>query len=259
MTLAAKGLKHSFGSVKALLDVTFSAARGSVCVLIGPNAAGKSTLLRCLCGAMKADEGAVTLDGKPLSELTRARRAASLAYVPQRPVVAAAFSVREIVELGRFALPPNRRRVDGALHRMELGELADRPFAHLSAGQQQRVIIARSLAQLDPDGFLILDEPTAAMDIRHVLETVRLVRELAIQGAGIVLSIHDLTLAAACGDSICLLDHGRVVEAGTSQDVLRPDLLERVFQAPFSWHKCDGDDPILMPSAPKRISTGHIH
>ena len=246
MTLAASSITHRFGKTAALSGVTLAAHRGQITVLIGPNAAGKSTLLRCLSGALDPIEGTITFDGKPLAHLRRSQRAPRIAFVPQRPGVGAAFCVREVVELGRYLLRPDHRRIAQAVERMQIENLLQRPFNELSVGQQQRVTIARALAQVDSTGFLVLDEPTAAMDIRHNLQTIAVLREFARQGGGVILSMHDLSQAATSADIVGILNQGKLVESGSPRQVMQPASMQSVFGAEFSWHSSSFCESLLI-------------
>ncbi len=235
MSLAAQRLSHRYGAIRSLEDVSAEARPGRITAIIGPNAAGKSTLLRCLFGALRPSSGQALLDGAPVHRIRARLVARRVAYVAQRPTVAAAFSVRQVVELGRYALPPSRRRVDEALARLDLAEVADRPFPALSAGQQQRAGLARAVGQLAPDGHLLLDEPTSALDLRHVRDAMRLLRELASGGATVLVSLHDLALAASVADDCWLLDAGRLVAAGPAAEVMEIGRLRAVFGVEFEW------------------------
>lgn len=237
MTLRIDNLAHSYGPVHALRGITVQAQPGGITTLLGPNAAGKSTLLRCITGALRPTAGAVLLDERATHGIAVHELAARLAYVPQRSTVAAAFTVREVVELGRYARPAATRFVDRALQRMELTDLAQRSYEALSVGQQQRVTLARALAQLDDpsQGVLILDEPMSAMDLRHVRDVTTLLRELAEMGMTIIIAMHDLTLAASIANEVWLVDDGRLAAAGNPCDVLSVERLEAVYDVPFTW------------------------
>ena len=235
MTLLVEHLDHAYGRRAALIDICAEAAPGRVTALIGPNAAGKSTLLRCAVGSLRPRAGCVRIDGAPAHRMRARRLAERIAYVPQRSNVAAAFTVRQVVELGRYALLANRTRIDEALERLDLQDVVDRPFPELSVGQQQRVTLARAVAQLEPGGHLLLDEPTSAMDLRHVRDGLRLLRELAGRGATVLVALHDLSAAAALADEVWLLAAGRLVATGPAEAVLEPARLGAVFGVGFEW------------------------
>ena len=164
--------------------------------------------------------------------------------------VAAAFTVREVIELGRYAMPASRQRVDDTLRRLELESIADRPFPSLSVGQQQRVTLGRAVAQLGPKGHLVLDEPTSAMDLRHAARSTALLRELAGKGVTVVIAMHDLKLAAGLSDDCWLLDAGRLVAAGPTAEVMQIDRLQAVFGVRFEWVDRPGGAPILHAGSP---------
>ncbi|MHC4080658.1 MAG: ABC transporter ATP-binding protein [Planctomycetota bacterium] len=247
MTLAVEQISHAYRRVQALTEISVQASPGCITAVIGPNAAGKSTLLRCVIGGIRPTEGHVLIDGEPAHRLRTGRLARRVAYVPQRSVVSAAFTVREVVELGRYALPPSRRRIDDALEQLDLVQIADRPYPALSVGQQQRAALARAVAQLAGDGYLVLDEPTSAMDLRHVREGMLLLRRLADGGATVLVAIHDLMLAASAADECWLLDGGRLAASGPTREVMNLDRLRAVFGVGFEWLDRPGRDPILLP------------
>ncbi len=263
MPLLVQQLTHHYGSVHALRGVTAQAAHAKITAILGPNAAGKSTLLRCIIGAITPTSGAALIDGRAAHRMSAYHMAQQVAYVPQRSTVSASFTVREVVELGRYALPGNPEAVAQAMARLELTDLADRPYPALSVGQQQRVTLARAIAQLagprlamrgqsQPNAHqrhLILDEPMSAMDLRHVRECARLLRELAEEGITILIALHDLALAARLADDVWLLNDGRLIEAGPVQDVLRIDLLREVYGVQFDWAQRAGGERVLVADA----------
>jgi len=242
-------LSVRYGDILALRKVTTAARAGRVTAVVGPNAAGKSTLLRACIGAVKPHEGSVLLDGEPVHRLRTRDLARSMAYVAQRPQVAAAFTVRQVIELGRYAVPPAPSRIDEVIDRLELREIEHRLFPHLSVGQQQRVTLGRALAQLSGDGCLILDEPTSAMDMRHVDQAIDVLRELAGNGATVLLAMHDLSMASRIVDDAWLLDEGGLVASGPAEDVLSPERLEPVFGVGFSWVVAGAGERVLLPLA----------
>lgn len=250
MSLAIDALSFAYGDVPALVDVSVEAVPGRLTAILGPNASGKSTLLRCVIGSLRPQSGRVLIDGHAVHHLRARHLAKRVAYVAQRSVVSAAFSVREVVELGRYALPTSRKKVNEAIDRLDLNDVAERPYAALSVGQQQRVMLARAAAQLDEKGYLLLDEPTSAMDLRHQRETMTLIRQLVREGVTVLMVLHDITLAADEAQEAWLLQEGRLISAGPAADVLDTERLGRVFDVPFEWLASGSGARRLVPDAP---------
>ncbi|MFM9957068.1 MAG: ABC transporter ATP-binding protein [Phycisphaerales bacterium] len=247
---------HSATPRRVLEGVSLEVSSG-VTAVIGPNGSGKSTLLRLMLGVLRPSFGEVLWGDSPTSRgagagagvaahrLGAAGLARRCAYIPQRGDVSAAFTVREVVGLGRFALTPSDEAVFRALDRMDVLDRRDEPFAHLSAGQQQRVVAARALAQLDPGKgkpgpgslggkVLLADEPFSALDPAHVEVMVSALRESASLGAGVVVVLHDLTTAARMADRVLVLDSsGKVAALGTPDEAMSSETLKRVFGVGF--------------------------
>lgn len=247
MTIALESVDFAYGRLAVLEDVNAVAAPGRMTAVFGPNAAGKSTLLRCAIGLLRPTRGTARIGDDEAHRLGPRTLARRVAYVPQRTSVALPFTVREVVELGRYALPRDGAAVDAAIERLELRAVADRPFPALSVGQQQRVALARAIAQHGSGGCIVLDEPTAAMDLRHARAALALLRELTDAGATVLLAMHDVGLGAAAADDAWLLAPGgpegaaaRLRAAGPVAEVLEPGQLEAVFGVPFRW--LDGAD-----------------
>lgn len=240
MTLASERLTFGYQrSAPVLRDVSARFRPGEVVAVVGPNGAGKSTLLRLLAGLRTPWSGAVTLDGEPVQALTPSRRARAMAYVGQRPTVGAAFTARQVVSLGRYAMQRDDQAVARALQAMDVDECAAAPFSTLSVGQQQRVSVARALAQLDgadpaASRCLLADEPVAAMDPRHALLTMQALKMVAAGGATVVIVMHDLTMARRFADAaVALNTAGEVVAAGPTDRTLIPQILDPLFEARF--------------------------
>jgi iron complex transport system ATP-binding protein len=208
---------------------------GELKAVVGPNGGGKSTLLRSLAGIWSVDRGAVLLDDKKISSLPRNNVAKRIAFVPQEQRIEFAFTVTEVVEMGRH---PHRGRFAGqsahdrqavatALERCDIAHLRARSVHTLSGGEHQRVLIARSLA-VEPE-FILLDEPTASLDVEHSLEVMELCRTLAGEGQAVVLATHDLNAATRYASSIILVEAGRVMDYGKHEQVLSPENVERAF------------------------------
>ena len=232
--LAARGLSVSLGERPVLRDVSFAVGEGERVALVGPNGAGKTTLLRAVAGLLPHG-GALELRGRAVRAWSARERAREVALVRQQTDLAVDFTVREVVGLGRAPhlgwLAPlgagDRARVAEALAAVDLADLADRPVTRLSGGERQRVALAQALAQDAP--LLLLDEPTAHLDVRHQLEHVARVRALGRAGRTVVAAVHDLELAARFASRLWVLDRGRLVADGPPADVLRPALLRGVF------------------------------
>lgn len=225
---------------KLLLDrVDLDLAPGTVTVLIGPNGAGKSTLLRAMAGGRRATSGRVTLHGRDLATWSPAALAAMRAVLSQSVGVAFAYRVEEVVRLG---LPADVSRpradtlVEEALGRVGLAGFAARDCTTLSGGEQQRIHLARTLVQLAAapgDGrarYLLLDEPTSGLDLAHQLLVVRIAREHAAAGGGVLAILHDLNLAALAADRVVALDRGRIVADGTPAEVITDRLLTDTYR-----------------------------
>jgi iron complex transport system ATP-binding protein len=249
MTLSIEHLDFSYGRWPVLRDISVAATAGRITAIIGPNAAGKSTLLRCMIGALQPARGRVLLNGYEAHRLWPRELAQHIAYVPQRSIVSAAFTVKQVVELGRYALPANIARVHDAIERLDLSDVIDRPYPALSVGQQQRVTLARAVAQLSPDGCLILDEPTAAMDLQHVASCMQLLQGLARGGATVVFAIHDLSLAAATSDEVWLMNQGQLTASGPAQEVLQLERLRSVFGVDFEWVRARNGESRLIAAS----------
>lgn len=246
-------------SRRVLAGVSAAFAPGQLTAVVGPNGCGKSTLLRLLLGTLSPEAGSVTIDGEPTARLRGAARARRLAFVPQKPEVWAAFTVREVVALGRRVFDHRPEAVDAALAAMDLSDRGGEVFGTLSAGQQQRAAVARALAQLaddPPSGLtraLLADEPVSAQDPRHALAVMTALRSQSRRAAGgglaVVVVLHDLSIAAVFADRVLLLDQsGQVAAAGEPASVFSGEggALERVFGVGFE-RLASAAGPVLVP------------
>lgn len=231
--LAMEGVTFAYHATTPALDkATFAARAGSLHAIIGPNAAGKTTLLRVMLGQLTPDAGAVRFAGRLIDHVPPRQRARRLAYVPQRSSTSFAFTTRQVVAMGRFASGDDAPAVAAALEDCDLARLADRAYLELSAGQQQRALVARALAQIagaDGPAAMLLDEPTSAMDLAHTHGAMRRLRRLADAGVAVMVVMHDLNLAARYADHVSLLACGQVVADGPWDAVLRRDVLEPIY------------------------------
>jgi iron complex transport system ATP-binding protein len=240
---AARALRCAYphASRPALDGVDLAVPAGGVYAILGPNGSGKSTLLKVLLGVLAPQAGEAWYAGRRLAEWSRRELARRIGVVPQSEELAFPITVRELVAMGRYPhLGPwrretaaDRRAVEEAMARCDVLELADRPLATLSGGERQLVRIARALAQ-QPD-TLVLDEPTAALDIRHEMEIFERVSSLTAAGrVTVVLVTHNLNLAARYAARMLLLDRGRVAAEGEPAAVLTRETIERVYRWPVA-------------------------
>ena len=203
--------------------------------MVGPNGAGKSTALRLMAGLLQPEEGHVSVDGRPLAEIGRKELARIVTYVPQDAPSTAAFSVRECVAMGRYCHrgrfqsegPEDRRAVHDAMATMDCAHLSDRYLGELSGGEIQRVILARSLATAAP--YLLLDEPTANLDIEHSLAILDHVRTIAATGRAVLMALHDLNSVVRATDFVYVLNRGTTQRSGPPLEALSERVIREVF------------------------------
>jgi iron complex transport system ATP-binding protein len=227
--------RHSPASPEAVAGVSLRVDPGEVLGLIGPNAAGKSTLARIACGLLRPSAGSVRLRGDDAFALPRRERARRVAFLAQDEPADLPFTAREVALMGRaphlglWALeaPGDRALAESALVETDALDLADRPVTQLSGGERQRVFLARVFAQ--DAALLVLDEPTGALDLSHQVLLVGAVRRRARGGGGALLVLHDLALAGAACDRLALLRAGRLLAEGPSLEVLRPEVLGEAY------------------------------
>ncbi|PHM72904.1 hemin importer ATP-binding subunit [Xenorhabdus sp. KJ12.1] len=236
--LEAKNLNYFIGQRQIIKDVSLSLNQGEVVAIIGPNGAGKSTLLRLLTGYVSPASGECLLQGTSLADWEPQKLARIRAVMRQYSSLSFPFSVEEIIAMGRVPHESTHKKtaINEAIALTECEELKHRNYQQLSGGEQQRVQLARTLAQLwhpEPTGScLFLDEPTSALDLYHQQHTLRLVHNLTRQHPlAVCCVLHDLNLAALYADKILLLHKGELVASGTPQDVLRDDILKQWYRA----------------------------
>lgn len=244
--LEIRNVTAGYKGKQILQDVSLSIPQGAVTVIVGPNGCGKSTLLKVLAGILNAT-GSVMLDGRELLRLDRRKLAQTVAFLPQNRQIPE-ISVKNLVLHGRFpylSYPRRYRAVDyraaeTAMNRMGIGDLADREVLTLSGGQRQKVYIAMALAQNTP--VVLMDEPNTFLDIAHQLQLMELANALAEEGKTVVLVLHDLTLALTYGDFLVVLQEGRCLFQGTSEEAFLSGCLDTAFgiktqriQTPDGW------------------------
>ena len=235
--VSASGVWVSYGQREVLRGLDLEAVQGSLTALAGPNGVGKSTLLRLIAGALRPARGGVTVMGQDIAQLSGRERARLVAMVPQNPELPRGASALEVVLMGRN---PHLRLLSWetaadveialeSLRMTDAEELAERPVQELSGGERQRVAIAMSLAQQTP--VILLDEPTANLDLAYQPTIMRLLRDLAADGRTVITAVHDLTLAGQFCDEVALVSEGRGVACGGPEGTLTSEAIRQVYGA----------------------------
>jgi ABC-type cobalamin/Fe3+-siderophores transport system ATPase subunit len=260
--LTATGISGGYDRRPVVAGVSLGLSAGRCVAVMGPNGAGKSTLLRLLAGILPLQSGTVELLDRPLASWRRRDVARVVSFVPQLFALTFPLTVRELVEQGRAPhlgpwrppAEPDRAAVARALARVHLVDQAATGVQNLSGGERQRALLARALAT-EPR-LLLLDEPATALDIRHQLDLVSVLRELLADGVGVVLVVHDWNLALRLADAIVVLDHGAVRAAGSPAEILQTAVLGEVFDVSVEvLHTADGT-PFVVPVSPD-AAAGH--
>jgi iron complex transport system ATP-binding protein len=237
--LSVQGVTVSFPTVTALHQVTFEVAKGEIVVILGPNGAGKTTLLRAIARALPVQQGVILLDGKEVSALPVRQLMRQLSVVPQNPELSFALTVWDIVAMGRIPhasplaplSPRDHDAIRKAMEATDIWDLRHRLFSELSGGEQRRVLLAKALAQ-EPK-LLLLDEPTANLDLRYQMEVVELLRRLNRDlGLTAIVVLHDLNLATMLGQRFLLLCQGRLVAMGSAEEVLTQRHIQQTYGVP---------------------------
>ncbi|MFC6991559.1 heme ABC transporter ATP-binding protein [Haladaptatus sp. GCM10025707] len=265
--ISIDGISVSFGPVDVLNAISANVEAGTFVGLVGPNGAGKTTLLRAINGAIDPDSGTVAVDGQNVHDLSAKAASRLVATVPQDTSVAFPFPVRDIVAMGRHPYQSRFDRqttadanaVDRALARTQTEQFADRNIDELSGGERQRVILARALAQETP--VLLLDEPTASLDINHQVRTLELVSDLVAEGKTAVAAIHDLNLAAHYCDELLLLADGQMLAAGAPESVLTEEALASAFDTRAVVARHPVTHSVYVTALPERGASrdAHVH
>jgi ABC-type cobalamin/Fe3+-siderophores transport system ATPase subunit len=255
--LRIEDLSVSYGARRVLHEVSLTVENGELLALIGPNGAGKSTLVRAVSGFIPAQSGSVRKNGTNLLTAPAGERARIISVVPQVASLPPAFTVWETVLLGRTPYlnflgqvsPADEDIARQSLQRVDALDLIDRRVGELSGGEQQRVLLARALAQSTP--ILLLDEPTSHLDLHHQVGLLELVRGLAHNdGLAVLVALHDLNLAARYADRIALMVDGQVKALGTPGEVLRPKLISEAYHLPVQVIPNPIDQsPLVLPDS----------
>ena len=258
--LRIETLRFSYGDGPVLSGLSLEAAGGEVVGVLGPNGCGKTTLFGLVAGSLRPESGRVLVDGADLAVLSPGARAKKIAVVPQDPVAPLGFTVAELVMMGRnphlglleWEGDGDRRIATTAMERTDLLHLAHRPVVTLSGGERQRVFVAMALAQRAP--VLLLDEPTANLDLANQTMVMSLVRGLSRErGDTVMVAMHDLTLAAQWCDRLVMMAGGGVYAEGTPREVLTERSVAAVYGADviITRHPETGA-PVVLPTIPPR-------
>jgi iron complex transport system ATP-binding protein len=237
--LKIQNLSVSYSSRPVLKNINLAVKKGETLALLGPNGSGKSTLLRAISGILPAVQGTISLADHALNTLSPAERARWISVVPQNASLPAAFTAWETVLLGRTPYINFLGKISArdeaiarcALEKVDALALAERCMGELSGGEQQRVLLARALAQAAP--ILLLDEPTTYLDLQHQMSLLNLVQKLAHdEELTVIIALHDLNLAARYADRIALLVDGQIKALGTARQVLRAEVIAEAYRWP---------------------------
>jgi iron complex transport system ATP-binding protein len=234
LKLTVNKLCFYYDGIQALKDIELEVKQGEMLSIVGPNGAGKSTLLKCINRILKTEQNTVSIDGRDISKISLRELSKIMAYVPQSSTSSFPFTVFDIVVIGRRPYvywtlgERDYEIVAEVLDFLGISELAMRYFDELSGGEQQKVIIARALAQ-QPQ-ILLLDEPTSNLDIKHQLELLMVVKDLTrTKKLSVVMALHDLNLASRFSDTMIMLKNGCIFASGTPESVLTEETIEAVY------------------------------
>ncbi|MEV8336902.1 heme ABC transporter ATP-binding protein [Leucobacter sp. NPDC077196] len=246
------GVSYHVGSLPILTDVTLGVRYGEVLALVGPNGAGKSTLLSVLSGDIAPSSGSVSFEGRELAQWPARELARARAVLLQANQVAFSFTAQQVIDMGRapwIGTPQSdddERAIRDATSAADVGHLTQRGFPHLSGGEKARVSLARVLAQ--ETKVVLLDEPTAALDLKHQESVLQIARELAQRGRAVIVVLHDLSLAGAYADEVAILANGALVARGVPGDVLTEERISEVYGAPVRvLSDPDTGRPVVIP------------
>ena len=251
--LAARGLSIGYGSRTVAAGIDLAVARGEVLCLLGPNGAGKTTLFKTLLGLIPPLAGDVTIGGRPLGSLTRAELAKSMAYVPQAQVMEFAYTVLDLVLMGRTAhlgpfSAPGRRdheRARAALADLGIADLADAEANRISGGQRQLCLVARALAQDAP--LLVMDEPTASLDLGNRLLVLERVRALKAQNYGVVFSTHDPDQARELATTVAVVAGGGLAAYGAPEGTVTGPILSAIYGVDVVVERTESGRHVVAP------------
>ena len=252
MNLEVRHLSFSYGAHEVLKDISFDLQPGEFLSVLGPNGVGKSTLFRCILGLLNDYQGEILSDGESLKHMPRREMARRIAYIPQINRPTFGYTVLDTVLMGTtrqvsMFSQPGREQIAAArkaLERVGAAHLTERDFSFLSGGEQQLVLVARAIAQQAE--ILIMDEPTSALDFGNQLRILQLVKELAGEGYGVLLSTHNPQHALSFATRILALSDGKVAALGNADEVLTPALVKQLYHVDVTFTQTQGAN-VLVP------------
>ena len=254
--VVATGVGVSLDGHRILSNIDLAVAPGEVVALVGPNGAGKSTLLAAISGDVPTDTGSIEIAGRALADYRHLELARERAVLTQDNQLSFPFTVSQVVAMGRSPWTRTDRfdedevAIAQAMLAVDIDHLADRRFTSLSGGEKARVSLARVLAQRTP--IVMLDEPTAALDLRHQEDVMRAVRTLASAGTAVLVVVHDLSLAAAYADRVAIIAQGTLIAAGSPEQVLTAAQVSSVYGLPVEVSLASGR-PVVVPLRERRL------
>lgn len=252
--LKVHGLDFRYKNINALKDVGIELNKGEILSIVGPNGAGKTTLLKCIVQIVKPDKGTILIDGKDASRMKRLNLAKCISYVPQASQSKFPMNVFDAVLMGRrpyIVWKPSKKDLEAVadvLRSMDLEEFALRDFDQLSGGQKQKVLLARAVAQ--NTNYLLLDEPTSNLDLRHQMEVMEMISSMVKKnGMAAILAMHDLNLASRFSDTMVMLNAGKIFCTGEPHDVMTVENIRSVYGVETTVNQNDGN-PYILPMRP---------
>lgn len=248
--LSINGLFFSYKNTNILEDIEIDLHQGEILSIVGPNGTGKTTLLKCIAGIEKPERGTILIDGKDASGMKRMAHARCIGYVPQSSPSKFPITVFDAVLMGRrpyIVWKPSKKDLEmvaDILNSMNLEDIALRDFDQLSGGQKQKVLLARAVAQ-DTD-YLLLDEPTSNLDLKHQMEVLEMISSMVKKnGVAAILAMHDLNLASRFCDKMVMLDRGKIFCSGEPRQVLTVENIRSVYGVEATISMSNGDTYIL--------------
>jgi iron complex transport system ATP-binding protein len=252
--LRVQGLNFSYRSTNVLKDVGIELNKGEVLSIVGPNGAGKTTLLKCIVGIVKQEKGTISIDGKDASRMKRMALARCVGYVPQSSPSKFPITVFDAVLMGRrpyITWKPSEKDLEmvaDIIKSMDLEDIALRDFDQLSGGQKQKVLLARAVAQ--DTAYLLLDEPTSNLDLKHQMEVMEMIFSMVkSNGVAAILAMHDLNLASRFSDRMMMLNGGRIFCIGKPQEVITVENIRAVYGVEATISQNNGH-PYILPIRP---------